>query len=91
MSFMQQYNDDPPAFSAISAELDMWRAHCSKVSNVKIDTVNEALKLANQSIFPNVFALKVLGVLPVSTCDCEPFVPALRRLKTYMRSTMVSK
>ena len=40
--------------------------------------------------FPNIFAaLKILAVVPVSTCEHEQFVSALRQMKTRLRWTMV--
>jgi len=40
-------------------------------------------------LFPNVYKLiKILVTLPVSTCTAERSFPALRRLKTFLRSTM---
>ena len=32
--------------------------------------------------------LKIFSTLPITTCECERNVSALRRLKTYLRSTM---
>lgn len=33
-------------------------------------------------------ALRILGTIPVTSCECERAVSSLRRLKTYLRSTM---
>ena len=42
--------------------------------------------------FQNIkIALRIIGTLPVTSCECERSFPALRRLKTYTRSTMVAK
>ena len=39
--------------------------------------------------FPNIYtALCILGIIPITTCQCEGSVSALRRLKSYMRGTM---
>jgi len=35
-----------------------------------------------------VSAFQILAVTPVTTCTCERSISALRRLKTYLRSTM---
>ena len=38
---------------------------------------------------PNITkCLKIFYTLPVATCECERNLSALRRLKTYLRSTM---
>ena len=36
-------------------------------------------------------SLRILGTSPVTTCTCERSFSAMRRLKTYSRSTMVSE
>ena len=35
-------------------------------------------------------ALRILGTIPVTSCECERSFSALRRLKDYTRSTMLS-
>ena len=41
------------------------------------------------SLSQNIYvALKILAVTPVTTCECERSVSALRRLKTWLRNTM---
>ena len=45
-----------------------------------------------RAIFPCVFnLLKILLVCPVSSAECERSFSALRRLKTWLRSTMSQK
>ena len=45
-------------------------------------------KTANELVFPNIYvALKILAVVPVTTCECERSVSALRRMKTWLRTT----
>ena len=42
-----------------------------------------------KTMFPNIYtALCILGTIPITTCQCERSVSALRRLKTYMPRTM---
>ena len=39
--------------------------------------------------FPFILSsLRLLGTIPVTTCQCERSISSLRRLKTYTRSTM---
>ena len=39
--------------------------------------------------FPNIYCLMTtLAVLPVTSCEAESCISCLRRLKTYLRSTM---
>ena len=48
-----------------------------------------ALKQCDEDEFPNIFTpLKILSILPVTSCECERAFSAMRRLNTYMRCTM---
>ena len=39
--------------------------------------------------FPVIYnSLKILGTVPVTSCECERSISVLRRTKTYLRSTM---
>ena len=47
------------------------------------------LKEIDSGMYLNITeCLKIFSTLPVTTCECERNVSALRRLKTYLRSTM---
>ena len=47
---------------------------------------------AEKSMYPNILVLlKLLMVLPASSCSAERSFSALRRLKTWLRSTMTQK
>ena len=35
--------------------------------------------------------MRIFGTIPVTTCSCERSISTLRRLKTFMRSTMGQK
>ena len=53
------------------------------------DFIQATLKTVNPQLFPNVTSLLcTLAILPVTSCECERSVSTLRRLKTYMRTTM---
>ena len=55
------------------------------------DNVSNTLKSIKFSGFQNIkVVLRIIGTLPV-TCECERSFSALRRLKTYTRSTMVAE
>lgn len=90
MKFMHEYKDDMPNFRTIHAELELWETTWKNgFQKVQYDNVAETLKNCNQLAFPNIFvALKILAVVPVTTCECERSVSALRRMKTWLRSTM---
>ena len=49
-------------------------------------------KLVYLLIFSNIkVSLRLLGTSPVTTCTCERSFSAIRRLKIYTRSTMISE
>ena len=53
------------------------------------NTITSALQLETV-IFPNIHRLlTILAVLPVTTCEVERTISSLRRLKTYVQSTMM--
>ena len=50
------------------------------------------LKAVNFDGFENIkVILRILGTLPITSCECERSISALRMLKDYKRSTMVEK
>ena len=91
-------------FGNIDAELDMWEIYWAKefesnkadqsvLLEYKCTSIQEVLiiceKLDLKNIFPLIYGcLKILGSVPVTTCECERSVSVLRLLKTYLRSTM---
>ena len=79
-----------PNYRAVSSELDMWETNWKKgIVKVVYESVADTLKNIDEIAFPNIYvALKILAVTPVTTCECERSVSALRRLKTWLRNTM---
>ncbi|XP_065182839.1 52 kDa repressor of the inhibitor of the protein kinase-like [Sycon ciliatum] len=88
--FIDQYSEDMPAPSSITSELDNWWVKWSRVGEDSLpSTVQAALQQCCKHTFPNIFAtLAILAVMPITSCECERSVSALRLLKTYLRSTM---
>ena len=82
-----------PNYRAIYAKLGLWEASWKKgFKHVAYDSVADTLRNCNELAFPNIFTvLKILAVVPVTTCECEQSVSALRRMKTWLRSTMVNE
>ena len=92
VEFAQRYDVGFPSERIVRADLDLWETYWLKMHvGVISSTVATTLKqveehsLANKTI---VTALRILGTVPVATCECERSVSPLHRLKTYMRSTM---
>ena len=74
----------------ISVEVDLWETYWLEHYKGKLpSTIAETLLQCDPVTFPNIYtALKLLGVFPITTCTCERSASTIRRLKTYMRSTM---
>ncbi|XP_046863535.1 52 kDa repressor of the inhibitor of the protein kinase-like [Xenia sp. Carnegie-2017] len=93
MKFAVAYKEDMPHFRKIHAELGLWETNWKGgFEKVKYDSIADTLRTCNKLAFPNIFtALKILAVVPVTTCECERSVSALRRMKTWLRSTMINE
>ena len=53
------------------------------------DTPSKSLEHADESMFPNIhILLRLICTLPVTSSECERSISVLRRLKTYLRSTI---
>ena len=93
MKFVEAYREDMPNYRAIHAELGLWETSWRKgFEEIVHDSVADTLRNCNELAFPNIFtALKILAVVPVTTCECERSVSALRRMKTWLRNTMTNE
>ena len=90
MKFMSAYKEDMPNFRTIHAELDLREtSRKNGFENAEYDNITDTLQNCNELAFPNIYvALKILAAVPVTTCECERSVSALRRMKTWLRTTM---
>ena len=93
MVFANFYYEDFPNFNGLDAELDIWFnfCDCAKFKSSLPDSVSVTLKRVDSLAFPNInLALKLLGTLPITTCECEQSFSSLRIVKTWDRSTMTN-
>ncbi|XP_063800287.1 52 kDa repressor of the inhibitor of the protein kinase-like [Pseudophryne corroboree] len=83
----KKYESDlPSTVQVLEGELKLWREFWAMKSE-KVDTAMEAYKLA--SMFPNIRTLLIiLCVIPVTTATAERSFSSLKRIKTYLISTM---
>ena len=93
LSFAEEYEADLPGgciLRTVRAELDTWHSALAKLPAVDHPkSLTDCAKLASEVFCVGFSALLVLlATLPVTTCTCERSVSSLRRLKTYLRSTM---
>lgn len=77
-------------FKTTGVETTLTDAELTKLKFCSVpSTVQSALMETSQEMFPNILnLLSLLAVAPVTTCEAERSVSALRRLKTYMRRSM---
>jgi len=77
-------HDDSPEIWI--SEVEIWQR---RLVGKNIRNALDALDICNADVFPNVHKmLRVMSVLPVTTTTNERSFSTLRRLKTYLRSTM---
>ena len=91
--FSYYYYEDFPNFNGLVAELELCFNFCScaKFKSNLPDYVSVTLKRVDSLAFANIhLALKLLGTLPITTCECEQSFSSLRIVKTWDRSTMTN-
>ena len=90
--FPDLFKDDFPCPKVLEAELDLWKTYWLESKDCLPDNISSTLKCVPFNSFNNIkVCLRILGTSPVKTCNCERSFPAMRRLRTYARSTMVSE
>ena len=84
------YSEDLPSPDLLESELDLWKHKWQLTSSQQLpDSPANALVYASKNMYLNIHTiLRLICTLPVTSCECERSVSVLRRLKTYMRSTM---
>ena len=89
LDFAKFYRDDFPNFNLLDSELVLWQKYWSDYAGTLPQNISCTLKLVSFPGFENIkVALRILGTLPVTSCECERCFSALRRLRDYTRSTM---
>ena len=90
---IKQYNDDLPNPDVVDLELQLWKRKWLDVTEEhRPDSLAKAIKECDKLKFPNVFTLIKIGcTLPVTSAECERSFSAMRRLRTWLRSTMKSE
>ncbi|XP_046841797.1 52 kDa repressor of the inhibitor of the protein kinase-like [Xenia sp. Carnegie-2017] len=85
------FTDDLPNPIALDGELELWETYWkSKEQDCLPDNISSTLKAINFPGFENIkVLLRILGIIPVTSCECLRSFSALRRLKEESRSRMV--
>ena len=90
--FVDLFKDDFSCPKALETELDLWEKYWLESKDCFPDNISSTLKRIPFNGFNNIkVSLRVLGTSPVTTCICKRLFSAMRPLKTYTRSTMVSE
>lgn len=83
------YKEELPNPDGLSDELKIWEAKWTRFDGIVPETILDTLPYAMPSIYPNINTLlRIVSVLPVTTCSCERCISMLRLVKTYLRSSM---
>ena len=86
------YTDDLPIPLALDAELQMWETYRVTHPGPLPSNISTTLKAVCFDGFENIkVVLRILGTLPITSCECERSSSALRILKDYKRSTMIEE
>ena len=92
MAFCSDYSKDVPSKNSLEPEMLLWETYWTSVYKEEIPhTIAKTLLLTHEMkhSFPNIYtALRIMATVPVTSCECERAVSVLRRLKSYLRSTM---
>ena len=96
VEFAKKFEDDLPDgqnLVTFEADLTHWCTLISQMDNTDVPSIlQDTLVLANDSLLPTICRLLVLvATWPVTSNSCERSISSLRRLKTYLRSTMTQQ
>lgn len=84
-------DDDLPSSVSFQSELQLWQQKWASENEIAAELNNPEKVLAHtdDDFFPNIHVLlRIMGTLPVTSCECERSISMLRILKTPLRSTM---
>ncbi|KAF3859978.1 hypothetical protein F7725_000233, partial [Dissostichus mawsoni] len=82
------YREDLPQPDSIDQEIHRWKVK-NQPPTLLVSTAKDTLNMINVQYYPNIHCiLSIYLTLPVTTCSCERSFSALRRLKTWLRSSI---
>jgi len=83
------YQEDIGPRAAVVPEVERWVNKLKEDVSTVPSSAIEALCACHADIYPNVYILlTIVGTLPVSTATCERSFSTMKRLKTYLRSSI---
>eukprot|EP00795_Rhopilema_esculentum_P016928 gene16928-biopygen6032 len=91
-AYLSFYIDDLPEPRFLQTELAMWEETWKGHKQTPPSSLESLMPMIDKLTFPNIYvAMQILATLPVTSCSCERSFSVLRRLKTYLRSTMAEE
>ena len=92
---LEFYDNDLPSPHVVDVELLRWKRKWRSTEDADLPTSSvQTLAACDSEFFPNIHTLiRILCTLPITltSAECERSFRTLRRLKTYLRSTMSSE
>ena len=90
---LEFYENDPSSPNVVDVELLRWkRKWCSTDDAELSPSAVQTLAACDREFVSNIHTLiRILCTLPITSAECERSFSTLRRLKTYLRSTMSSE
>jgi hypothetical protein len=72
------------------ADIKRWKARWATLTTAKPSNLKDTLNVTNEELYPSISTvLLILYTMPASTATTERSFSVLRRLKTYLRTTMM--
>ena len=90
---LEFYENDLPSPHMVDVELLRWKRKWCSTDDADLPTsAVQTLAACDREFFPNIHTLiRILCTLRITSAECERLFSTLRRLKTYLRSTMSSE
>lgn len=86
--FADQYSNDLPFGADVPSELLSWAKKMEALPDCP-STAAATLLATDKFMWPGIHSLlRLFCTVPVTTCECERSASTLRRLRTYLRSSM---
>ena len=90
----ETFSDDLIAkdVSEFRQEIDRWVVKWDIASDPKPSNLSETLQATSYDLYPNIYiCLVILITMPVTTATAERSFSVMRRIKTYVRATMLTE
>ena len=85
------YSNDSSHRMAFDNEIVRWKASRALAEGEKPNNLEDTLCSTSEDLYPNVATVLTILIMPVSTATPEKSFSTMRRVKTYVQSTMLTK